>query len=96
MRTCPQDLLVGGHLVPRGATVWLDVWGMHRSRTIWKGAAMFSPEKWLGGAVAGAEGGSVGSGADSGGEDRVKPEAAAMPRKVGGWVAGWLGGWVTG
>ena len=55
IRTCPLDVVVDGHRVPRGTTLWLPIWSLHRSPANWKDAAVFSPERWLGGAGAGAE-----------------------------------------
>lgn len=46
-RRATEDVVVGGHLVPRGTIVLLSQWVTHRDPRWWPEAERFLPERWL-------------------------------------------------
>jgi cytochrome P450 len=45
---CPsQSTTTGGHCVPKGTRVFLNVWAIHRDPKIWKNPLEFQPERFL-------------------------------------------------
>ncbi|KAM0058411.1 putative cytochrome P450 [Helianthus debilis subsp. tardiflorus] len=47
---CPSEsCVIGGHTVPKGARVFVNVWAIHRDPTIWENPLEFQPERFLDG-----------------------------------------------
>jgi cytochrome P450 len=45
---CPgQSSTIGGYWVPKGTTVFLNVWGIHRDPKNWQNPLEFQPERFL-------------------------------------------------
>ncbi|KAL1532388.1 unspecific monooxygenase [Salvia divinorum] len=46
-RKAESDQVVNGYMIPKGAQVLINVWGMGRDSTIWKNPYSFEPERFL-------------------------------------------------
>ena len=46
-RSPSQDCIVGGYTIPKGCTVFLNVWSMHRDPKYWDNPLEFNPERFL-------------------------------------------------
>lgn len=47
---CPSETrVISGYTVPKGARVFVNVWGIHRDPSIWENPLDFLPERFLGG-----------------------------------------------
>ncbi|KAL7595396.1 hypothetical protein Lser_V15G29258 [Lactuca serriola] len=42
-----QDCIVGGYTIPKGCTVFLNVWSIHRDPQYWDNPLEFNPERFL-------------------------------------------------
>nr|XP_043635073.1 cytochrome P450 76C2-like [Erigeron canadensis] len=42
-----QDCVVGGYAVPKGCTIFLNVWSIHRDPRYWNNPLEFNPERFL-------------------------------------------------
>ncbi|XP_023742135.1 ferruginol synthase 1 [Lactuca sativa] len=42
-----QDCIVGGYTIPKGCTVLLNVWSIHRDHRYWDNPLIFNPERFL-------------------------------------------------
>lgn len=42
-----QSRTIGGYIVPKGSSVYLNVWAIHRDPNIWKNPLEFQPERFL-------------------------------------------------
>ncbi|XP_071740975.1 cytochrome P450 76C1-like [Rutidosis leptorrhynchoides] len=46
-RTPSEDCIVGGYTVPKGCSVFLNVWSIHRDPRYWDNPLEFNPERFL-------------------------------------------------
>ncbi|KAL7595549.1 hypothetical protein Lser_V15G29261 [Lactuca serriola] len=46
-RSPSQDCIVGGYTIPKGCTVLLNVWSIHRDHRYWDNPLIFNPERFL-------------------------------------------------
>ncbi|KAI3523479.1 hypothetical protein L1887_01648 [Cichorium endivia] len=46
-RSPSQDCMVGGYTIPKGCTVFLNVWAIHRDPHYWDNPLEFNPERFL-------------------------------------------------
>ncbi|CAI9290225.1 unnamed protein product [Lactuca saligna] len=46
-RSPSQDCIVGGYTIPKGCTVFLNVWAIHRDPRYWENPLKFNPERFL-------------------------------------------------
>ncbi|KAL7597365.1 hypothetical protein Lser_V15G29247 [Lactuca serriola] len=46
-RSPSQDCVVGGYTIPKGCTVFLNVWAIHRDPRYWDNPLEFNPERFL-------------------------------------------------
>ncbi|PIA50062.1 hypothetical protein AQUCO_01300652v1, partial [Aquilegia coerulea] len=47
---CPVSSCdIGGYMVPKGSTIFINVWAIHRDPTIWVNPSEFDPERFSGG-----------------------------------------------
>ncbi|XP_023742032.1 cytochrome P450 76C1 [Lactuca sativa] len=46
-RSPSQDCIVGGYTIPKGCTVFLNVWSIHRDPLYWDNPLEFSPQRFL-------------------------------------------------
>ncbi|KAK1305236.1 Cytochrome P450 93A2 [Acorus calamus] len=49
-RSPSKACIVGGHTVPKGARVFINVWAIHRDSSMWENPLKFEPERFLVGA----------------------------------------------
>ena len=52
-REARAEILLDGHRIPRGATVFMSPWVMHRDPRYYEQSEAFRPERWLGDVLAG-------------------------------------------
>ncbi|KAM6557066.1 hypothetical protein CsatB_004085 [Cannabis sativa] len=45
-RSPTQSTIVGGYTIPKGSTIFLNVWSIHRDPSIWENPLEFKPEKF--------------------------------------------------
>jgi len=46
-RQASQDVVIKGYLIPKGTTVVVPTFALHRHEAHWPEAALFKPERWL-------------------------------------------------
>jgi cytochrome P450 len=47
-REATEDVVLGDYLIPRGTTVYISPWVLHRDPRRWREPDAFRPERWLG------------------------------------------------
>ncbi|KAF4360431.1 hypothetical protein F8388_001902 [Cannabis sativa] len=45
-RSPTQSTIVGGYTIPKGSTIFLNVWSIHRDPSIWENPLEFKPERF--------------------------------------------------
>uniref|UniRef100_A0A803Q5V1 Cytochrome P450 n=1 Tax=Cannabis sativa TaxID=3483 RepID=A0A803Q5V1_CANSA len=52
-RKSSQSAIVGGYTIPKGATIFLNVWSMQRDPNVWNNSLEFLPERFCGDKIQG-------------------------------------------
>jgi cytochrome P450 len=50
-REAVRDVSIGGHVIPKGMTVFMSQWVAHRDPRWWREPEVFRPERWLDGST---------------------------------------------
>ncbi|XP_058730366.1 geraniol 8-hydroxylase-like [Vicia villosa] len=46
-RKANENVEIGGYTIPKDAQIWVNVWAIGRSSSVWENASLFSPERFL-------------------------------------------------